>query len=129
MNRECKKCGNKKPLEEFSVRSDNGAYRYECLECTSKFMRAYRKENKVHQRYLAAVINYGITYEEAVELYSRTNCEICTNKFKTVGCIDHDHKTGAIRGVICHKCNRGIGYLNDSIEILKSALAYLIKHK
>jgi hypothetical protein len=39
--------------------------------------------------------------------------------------IDHDHTTLAIRGLLCGGCNRGIGSLRDSIELLKRAIAYL----
>lgn len=41
--------------------------------------------------------------------------------------IDHDHKTGRIRGLLCGNCNRGIGYMKDSIQNLKSAAEYLSK--
>jgi hypothetical protein len=39
--------------------------------------------------------------------------------------IDHCHKTGIIRGILCHNCNAGIGMLQDSPEIISSALWYL----
>ena len=60
-----------------------------------------------------------------------TNCQICKvdlTKFKrgdTVQCIDHDHKTGRIRGVLCGRCNKGLGHFKDSLEILREAIKYL----
>ena len=39
--------------------------------------------------------------------------------------IDHNHETGEIRGILCHKCNTGIGLLNDDQELLKKAITYL----
>jgi hypothetical protein len=40
-------------------------------------------------------------------------------------CIDHDHKTGKIRGLLCHACNLGVGHLRDDPELLDLAAAYL----
>ncbi len=39
--------------------------------------------------------------------------------------VDHDHKTGKTRGLLCSNCNRGLGLLKDSIQIVKNALKYL----
>lgn len=39
--------------------------------------------------------------------------------------IDHDHKTGEVRGIICNRCNMGIGHLGDNPEIVKKALKWL----
>ena len=39
--------------------------------------------------------------------------------------IDHCHDTGAVRGLLCHGCNTGIGSLNDDIELLQRAIDYL----
>jgi hypothetical protein len=40
-------------------------------------------------------------------------------------CIDHDHTTLKVRGILCNKCNFGIGQLNDNIERLENAITYL----
>lgn len=43
--------------------------------------------------------------------------------------IDHCHKTGKFRGIICAMCNSGLGYFKDNIETLQAAIDYLKQHK
>jgi hypothetical protein len=50
-------------------------------------------------------------------------------KKNTPWCVDHNHETGQIRGVLCHQCNRGIGAFKDNIERMKRALNYLEEHE
>jgi len=40
-------------------------------------------------------------------------------------CVDHNHATGEVRGLLCHPCNSGIGKLKDDISLLQSAIHYL----
>jgi len=51
------------------------------------------------------------------------SCQICGLECKRV--IDHNHIDGKIRGMLCSKCNWGLGFFRDDIEILKSAIQYL----
>lgn len=55
------------------------------------------------------------------------SCKICNTDFinDSEKKVDHCHKTGQVRGILCNKCNLGIGLLNDSVEIIESALNYL----
>jgi hypothetical protein len=50
-------------------------------------------------------------------------CPICKKEKKLV--LDHDHKTGKIRGWLCNNCNNVIGQANDDIKILESSIQYL----
>lgn len=55
-------------------------------------------------------------------------CQICKSfksNRKSRLCVDHNHLTGKIRGLLCDRCNRAIGLFGDDSNILESALEYL----
>jgi len=75
---------------------------------------------------------YNITPEQIDIMYLEQGdcCKICNthrddNNLKGVLCIDHDHKTLEVRGLLCGKCNSGIGMLKENPEILEKAIQYL----
>lgn len=84
--------------------------------------------------------SYGITLDQYNEILSFQNnlCAICkkpntavdkkTGKTKALA-VDHCHKTGKIRGLLCEAHNRALGMFHDSLEELQSAIDYLIKAK
>ena len=43
--------------------------------------------------------------------------------------IDHDHRTGNVRGLLCNNCNAAIGFLRDDVELVDAAARYLREHK
>jgi len=58
------------------------------------------------------------------------SCAICgihNSKLKESLFLDHNHNTGKVRGLLCRKCNSGIGLLGDNMAILKKAISYLEK--
>lgn len=75
---------------------------------------------------------YGITAEQYASLlrYQGGKCFICqraTGKRRRLS-VDHDHKTGRVRGLLCNPCNRDVlGHLRDSVAALERAVMYL-KH-
>lgn len=73
---------------------------------------------------------YGLTlpeYEKILESQGG-KCKICglnkEGEFKSLS-VDHCHKTGRIRGILCTRCNTGLGNFKDDIELLKKAIEYL----
>ena len=73
---------------------------------------------------------YGITPEEYEFLLHKQKgvCKGCGNppNGKRLS-VDHDHKTGKVRGLLCNHCNIAIGYVNDSPSILQNLIDYLTK--
>lgn len=75
---------------------------------------------------------YGITLAEYNAMLEAQNykCAICNNEDEVEGrrlAIDHCHNTGKIRGLLCGKCNRGLGLFYDNKKLLQSAIKYLNK--
>lgn len=54
-------------------------------------------------------------------------CAICDAQHDSL-CVDHDHDTGAVRKLLCRKCNTVIGQASDSVAILTRAISYLRNH-
>lgn len=70
---------------------------------------------------------YGLSVEGYQELLTRQNgkCSICITELKKKPCVDHDHKTGVVRGLLCRNCNTILGQAKDSISILEATIQYL----
>jgi hypothetical protein len=73
---------------------------------------------------------YGMTPEDYSVLWSKQGgiCNICggENNGRTLA-VDHDHKTGEVRGLLCDDCNRMLGCSHDKISVLERAVQYLKK--
>ena len=73
---------------------------------------------------------YNIHEDDLLELYKKAEqrCQICGRPEETMTrslAIDHDHKTGKVRGLLCHQCNRGLAHYRDNPELLEAAAKYL----
>ena len=120
----CKKCKRILPFDRYSTKKGkHGLLRLKriCMDC-------------IHLKY-----EYGISteiYENLIKLQDN-KCAICNKdevrKFKTRNttvrlAVDHCHKTGKIRELLCSKCNAALGAVGDSIDILEKMISYLKKH-
>lgn len=88
----------------------------------------WRSNYKYHWR----LKQYGMTDEDYSKLLSAqdNSCGICKRKAADVVlglCVDHDHATKKVRGLLCRKCNAALGGFGDSIELLNAASAYLLR--
>jgi hypothetical protein len=91
------------------------------------------KHYKAHEKTVndaARKRNHHITPEEYEQrlLDQHGGCAICGgNRDKRRLCVDHDHATSAIRGLLCHKCNLALGHMDDRVDWLQKAIEYLQK--
>lgn len=76
-------------------------------------------------------VNYGITLDDYKRMYSEQNgcCAICDKEKPPEGknglVVDHCHKTGKVRKLLCAQCNKGLGHFFDDVSILEKAINYL----
>ena len=73
---------------------------------------------------------YGLTSRQYDTMYKSRNgcCDICGD-VKKVLCVDHDHKTNKVRGLLCGHCNTALGFVRDSPVVLMKAAIYLKEHE
>ena len=115
---------------------------YKNREQANAYHREYRKthprkEEYYHLKCRKLKERYGITREDYDDMFKNQNgvCAICLkpekaqqgNKSVWELAVDHCHKTGKVRGLLCNKCNRAIGYLDDNPLLTDRATKYLCK--
>lgn len=85
-------------------------------------------EHFLNQRKSHLKRKYGITLDEYDCMLESQGgvCGICATTVEGKElCVDHDHETLEVRGLLCTTCNKAIGQLGDTVEDLRKALAYL----
>lgn len=114
----CTKCKEEKPAnaDYFPLhnKKNNGLDSW-CRACRATYRSETRRGN----------YRNSIADDDLKVIISTTmECVICGNSGKLV--VDHDHKTGAVRGMLCSECNLGLGKFKDDPELLEFARIYLL---
>lgn len=151
--KECSKCEKTKAISLFYKVAGGKRPRPECKSCTNSYHKKYRNTesgktatrkardvyhaspdnrltNKQNKQQWARFKKYNITKVDFDIMLTaqRGKCKICPKLHKEVRnglVVDHDHKTGKVRGLLCDSCNRGLGFFFDSEESLNNAANYL----
>jgi hypothetical protein len=138
----CHRCGEYKPPDEFYPHASVArGYQYWCKDCCALGRReraGIPQDPKLTRKY-ALKTAYGITPEEYDAMYEgqQGRCAICgdlkdswqpgmgvegRSRFLVV---DHDHKTRRVRGLLCTRCNVGIGQFREDPVIMRAAILYV----
>ena len=155
----CSKCHKTKRLEEFSRDKNNKDGRtYDCKKCRSKVYKQWcldnpKKAKETRDRYAPYrkeyyqrpeqllkyrkrwVQRYGLSLEEFDKMVDtqRNLCYVCNRPEPQVKnrhlCIDHNHKTGKVRKLLCSSCNRALGLLRENLVVIEKLKQYLIEHE
>lgn len=144
--KKCYKCGIERPKEEFSKTRDAKDGRTGvCKACANKAHAEYRRLNRdkiashkktpvarVQSRRSKLRLTYGINESQFDGMFLRQlgMCGICSigmsgETKQLTPHVDHCHKTGKVRGLLCGACNRGMGLLKDSYENCEKAAEWL----
>jgi hypothetical protein len=114
-----------------------GEFDFKTQDGRNAYLRAYRKAVPHLEKARALRDSFGISLEEYHEMLAAQGgkCAICGNgndgtrhgKLKALA-VDHCHKTGKVRGLLCESCNQGIGKLKDDPSVLRKAADYIERH-
>ncbi len=144
--RKCGRCGKIKHFSQYHKnKAKKGGISGYCKTCRKERYQEQEKSEGQEQRrqfyyetarWKELLRLFGVTKEqyEAMEREQNGLCAICgrpetfrsRNTVRRLA-VDHDHVTGAIRGLLCTVCNVGLGNFNDDPVLIKKALDYLTK--
>lgn len=137
-SKECTTCKVVKPLTDYYKNNrTNDGYDTRCKACANSYKAKWLEKNSTQASLQRAdnrlQVRYGISLKDYTSMLIKQNysCAICgnspeegrTNTFRLS--VDHCHSTGKVRGLLCQKCNTGLGLLGDTYESLLKALNYL----
>ena len=143
--KQCSKCRKTLSLSEFSKRKrSKEGYRGTCKSCRykdrkrwlnnggkevdAKIARNYRKTDK--EKNSTLIRNYGISLEDWNNLFELQGgrCAICKvpqSDLNSSLCVDHDHYSGKVRGLLCRHCNLVLGRVNEDSNIAQNLVRYI----
>lgn len=120
----CKECEEEYSALDIKIREGKEKF------CSNGCYNQYRKNNKKDPKKLNILyqkkFKYGLNEEQYTILINdaQGKCKIC-KKVSNRLVVDHCHQSGMVRGLLCDRCNMGLGHFNDSIDILKNCIEYL----
>lgn len=124
----CGRCGEQKLATEF-YRSNTrpGGYQAWCKSCSNEYS---KKDKKRKERVWSGRLGVELTYEQYKHLLGLQGgcCKLC-QEYPTEDkllCVDHNHTTGEVRGLLCVRCNRWVGLVEANPELFQSIQSYLV---
>lgn len=111
----------------------NKQWREDHPEKAKGYSKEYCRKHRKRAKIIHLQRNYNLSYEDWLKIWENQDgkCAICKIAFLTQSdaYVDHDHKTGEIRSLLCKKCNFGLGMFDDDPELTTKATEYLTTHR
>ena len=134
----CRTCGEVKALKHYhKAKVNTDGYEHRCKDCKKAITQTEEFKEKRRQRSYKYALkhHYGLTvedYEQMIEDQGN-RCACCGDHWDNVvsrqaharWCVDHNHETGEVRGLLCNACNAMLGHAQDSIHRLAKGIEYL----
>lgn len=118
-------CGKTNPEDFYLYKSKKT-----CKKCVNKKRKNYAASKPTYEQRKTYELKYtyGITINNFNDMFSdqKGKCAACGDNFlDIVPHVDHCHKSGKIRGLVCPSCNKAMGLVGDNAEILEKLALYL----
>ncbi|MBA7567374.1 hypothetical protein ES708_09085 [subsurface metagenome] len=98
-----------------------------------KYRENYPEKIKEMQKKSDLKRHYGLSYKDWLRIWEDQDgkCAICRRNFSkpSDAFVDHNHETGKVRGLLCRKCNFGIGFFDDNLKLTIKATQYLMENE
>lgn len=133
MTKTCTRCHQEKDLTSFNkTAASKDGHAWHCRQCNSA-AGAKRRELTPWKAAEASLRKaYGIGLEQKFQMYLNQNgkCSICANLFESLSAayVDHSHKTGAVRDLLCIRCNFAVGLVKENFDVALKLAKYVQHH-
>jgi hypothetical protein len=131
-HKSCPICGELKERSEFyKWKSRQDGLTAYCIPCFTERNKKWNKDNPEKSKSATIAtsrkIKYGISREEYGKMLVDQNnqCAICQIQIGWEAAVDHCHNTNKVRGLLCRKCNLGLGGFKDNVETIRRAIEYV----
>jgi Recombination endonuclease VII len=128
MSKNCPDCQTDLAVDQFNRDAHRrDGLSYACRACMAVRSKRYRKYDPAKRRKYNLRDQYNLTVEQYDKIFLAQGnaCAICGTTERKM-CVDHDHQTGAVRGILCYTCNMALGLFGDDPEKLAAAQAYIL---
>ena len=141
LTKTCTTCGETKLISKFWKGSSKSlGVQHRCTKCGKAYNKKFWASKAGRRTHLANKLksSFGLSLGEYDSMLDAQGgvCLICGGtegrKYRGVPtrlAVDHDHKTGKVRGLLCYRCNSVLAFVNDDVDLLQTHINYINKHK